>query len=104
MTRGAFSHCIHLSRPLRGRLRRALHKWPDFDAARGPPWNSRGDGDRHVKIVNVDDVVAQKLLACLGERTIGHEAFAAVCPDTGSFRPWFQLNPVYILSSPLKCT
>jgi hypothetical protein len=57
---------------LRSCLPRALHWWPDFDAAHGPTSNSRGDGDRHVKILDRNDVVAQQLLACLGERTIGH--------------------------------
>src|SRR5260370_41587054 len=87
---------------LRRRLRRALDQRPDFDAARGPTWNSRRDGDRRVKILDLNDVVAQQLLACLGERAIGHEAFAAACPDTGGCRRWVQLRTGYILSSRLE--
>src|SRR6266849_1989475 len=60
--------------PLRGKSR-DLHHWPDFDCAPATCWNPRGDVDRLVEVLGVDQEEAAELFARLGERTVGHEPF-----------------------------
>jgi hypothetical protein len=49
------------------------------------------------KTLDLNDVVAQELLACLSQRTICHEAFASASPDACGCRRWVQLRVGSIL-------
>jgi hypothetical protein len=76
-----------------------LHHRPDFDSARGVPMKPYGDADRLVEILGIDQAVTAELLACLCERTIGHERFAVALPDGGGRRRWVQRGAAQILST-----
>src|SRR5438128_7703066 len=78
-------------------FRRALPHWPDLDGARAGQWNSCGDGDGFVEVLDVDEHVAAELLAGLRERTVGHEALAVAHPDAGRRRRRVQRETAQIL-------
>src|SRR5437867_1828692 len=77
--------------------RRTLPHRPDLDGARAGQWNSCGDGDGFVEILDVDEHVAAELLAGLRERTVGHEALAVAHPDAGRRRRRVQRGTAQIL-------
>src|SRR5713101_140559 len=96
---GIYFACLALRRS----LRLTLHEWPHFNHADGRMrrWNSRRNCDGFVEIFGLDDVVAQELLACFGEGTIGHEPFAAAYPNTSRRRSRVQARTGHELSGRL---
>src|SRR5436190_1295754 len=62
-----------LSDTLGARQPRQLHHRADFDRAFARSWNFRGDPDRFVQILGVDQKIAAEVLARLGERAVRHQ-------------------------------
>src|ERR1700738_5056558 len=77
---------------LRGGLAWALYEWPHLDSAGAHGGDACGDGDGFVEVFGLDQVIAAELLARLGERTVGHEAFAVAHADAGGCRRRLQLR------------
>src|SRR5262245_6524658 len=63
-----------------GRRRPFSHR-SDLDGRRARQWTARGEGDRLVQILDVDEHVTAKMLTRLGERTVGQETLAVPHPD-----------------------
>src|SRR5260370_18885054 len=83
---------------LRGGLGRALYEWAHFNGAGTHGGNPCGDGDGFVEIFGLDEVIAAELLACLNERTVGHEPFASAQADAGGCRRRVELTTAQPLS------
>src|SRR5579863_7762435 len=60
---------------------RKIEDGPDFDGALPGSGNPRGDPDRLVEILGLDEEESAQLLAGLGKRAIGHPALALADAD-----------------------
>src|SRR4030095_1379284 len=85
------------SRILFRRPARVFHQRSDFDRADTNPWDSRGDTDRLVEILRLNEKISAELFARLREPTVRDEPFAVAAPDAGCRRRWVQRGSVEIL-------
>src|SRR5262245_64266448 len=71
-------------------LRRALSDGPHLDGAHAGQRAASREGDRVVKVVDVDEHIPAELLARLRERPVGQQALAVAHANAGGRGHWMQ--------------
>src|SRR5688500_15229985 len=74
-----------------------LDQRPDLDGSNARAGNSRGDADRFVAILGMDQEIARDLLPRLDERPVGHDGFAIAHSNDGRRRRRLQRRRARIL-------
>ena len=67
-----------------------LNQWPDLDGSNARAWNSRGDANRFVAILGMDQEIARDLLPRLDKWPVRYERFALAHSNHGRRRRRLQ--------------